>query len=36
MDFPFYSSNANLVPPIASGQIDWAGNNLGPASARAT
>ena len=30
VDFPFYSSNANLVPPIASGQIDWAGSNLGP------
>ena len=28
IDFPSYSSNANLVPPIASGQIDWAGNNL--------
>jgi peptide/nickel transport system substrate-binding protein len=30
VDFPFYSTNANLVPPIASGQIDWAGSNLGP------
>ena len=30
VDFPFYSSNANLVPPISSGQIDWAGSNLGP------
>ena len=30
IDFPFYSSNANLVPPIASGQIDWAGSNVGP------
>ncbi|HEY6279018.1 MAG TPA: ABC transporter substrate-binding protein [Streptosporangiaceae bacterium] len=30
VDFPFYSSNANLVPPIASGAIDWAGSNLGP------
>lgn len=26
IDFPSYNSNANLVPPIASGQIDWAGN----------
>ncbi len=26
VDFPSYSSNANLVAPIASGQIDWAGN----------
>lgn len=30
VDFPFYASNANLVPPIASGAIDWAGSNLGP------
>jgi peptide/nickel transport system substrate-binding protein len=27
-DFPSYTSNANLVPPVASGQIDWAGNNI--------
>ncbi len=26
IDFPSYNNNANLVPPIASGQIDWAGN----------
>jgi peptide/nickel transport system substrate-binding protein len=26
VDFPSYNTNANLVPPIASGQIDWAGN----------
>jgi peptide/nickel transport system substrate-binding protein len=26
IDFPSYDTNANLVPPIASGQIDWAGN----------
>ena len=26
IDFPSYNTNANLVPPIASGQIDWAGN----------
>jgi peptide/nickel transport system substrate-binding protein len=30
VNFPFYNSNANLVPPIASGSIDWAGSNLGP------
>jgi ABC-type transport system substrate-binding protein len=28
VDFPSYTSNANLVPPIASGQIDWAGNQI--------
>jgi ABC-type transport system substrate-binding protein len=28
IDFPSYNSNANLVPPIASGQIDFAGNFL--------
>jgi peptide/nickel transport system substrate-binding protein len=28
VDFPSYTSNANLVPPVASGQIDWAGNNI--------
>jgi ABC-type transport system substrate-binding protein len=26
IDFPSYNTNANLVPPIASGAIDWAGN----------
>jgi len=26
IDFPSYNTNANLVPPIASGQIGWAGN----------
>src|SRR6516225_4419457 len=26
IDFPSYNSNANLVPPIQSGSIDWAGN----------
>ena len=26
IDFPSYDTNANLVPPIANGQIDWAGN----------
>lgn len=26
IDFPSYNTNANLVPPVASGQIDWAGN----------
>jgi peptide/nickel transport system substrate-binding protein len=26
IDFPAYNTNANLVPPISSGQIDWAGN----------
>lgn len=26
IDFPSYSSNANLVAPISAGQIDWAGN----------
>jgi peptide/nickel transport system substrate-binding protein len=26
IDFPSYNTNANLVPPIASGSIDWAGN----------
>jgi peptide/nickel transport system substrate-binding protein len=26
VEFPSYNTNANLVPPIASGQIDWAGN----------
>src|SRR5713226_1872359 len=28
VDFPSYTSNANLVPPVASGQIDWAGNQI--------
>jgi peptide/nickel transport system substrate-binding protein len=28
IDFPSYTSNANLVPPVASGQIDWAGNQI--------
>lgn len=26
IDFPAYNTNANLVPPVASGQIDFAGN----------
>ena len=26
IDFPAYNTNANLVPPISSGQIDFAGN----------
>jgi peptide/nickel transport system substrate-binding protein len=26
IDFPAYDTNANLVPPVASGQIDFAGN----------
>src|SRR6266851_5662205 len=26
IDFPSYNTNANLVPPIQSGAIDWAGN----------
>jgi len=29
VDFPAYTSNANLIPPVSSGQIDWAGNSLG-------
>jgi peptide/nickel transport system substrate-binding protein len=28
VDFPSYTSNANLVPPVSSGQIDWAGNSI--------
>jgi ABC-type transport system substrate-binding protein len=28
VSFPSYTSNANLVPPVASGQIDWAGNQI--------
>jgi peptide/nickel transport system substrate-binding protein len=28
VDFPSYTSNADLVPPVASGQIDWAGNSI--------
>src|SRR5690348_17033100 len=28
IDFPSYNTNANLVPPIQSGQIDWAGNYI--------
>lgn len=26
VDFPAYSTNANLVPPIQTGQIDWSGS----------
>jgi peptide/nickel transport system substrate-binding protein len=26
IDFPSYNTNANLVPPIQNGSIDWAGN----------
>src|SRR6266536_1847672 len=29
IDFPSYNTNANLVPPIANGQIDWADNYTG-------
>jgi peptide/nickel transport system substrate-binding protein len=28
VDFPSYTSNANLVPPVATGAIDWAGNQI--------
>jgi peptide/nickel transport system substrate-binding protein len=28
VNFPSYTSNANLVPPVASGAIDWAGNQI--------
>jgi peptide/nickel transport system substrate-binding protein len=28
ISFPAYNSNFNLVQPVATGQIDWAGNNL--------
>ncbi len=28
IDFPAYNTNANLVPPVASGQIDFAGNYI--------
>ena len=28
IDFPSYTSNANLVTPVASGAIDWAGNSI--------
>jgi peptide/nickel transport system substrate-binding protein len=28
VDFPAYTSNANLVPPVAGGTIDWAGNSM--------
>jgi peptide/nickel transport system substrate-binding protein len=28
ISFPAYTSNFNLVQPVASGQIDWAGNDL--------
>jgi peptide/nickel transport system substrate-binding protein len=28
VDFPAYTSNANLVAPVASGAIDWAGNSI--------
>jgi peptide/nickel transport system substrate-binding protein len=28
ISFPAYNSNFNLVQPVASGQIDWAGNDL--------
>jgi ABC-type dipeptide transport system, periplasmic component len=36
VDFPFYSSNANLVPPIASGRSTGPAATWGPASARTT
>ena len=28
INFPAYNTNANLVPPVASGQIDFAGNYI--------
>ena len=28
IDFPAYNTNANLVPPVSSGQIDFAGNYI--------
>jgi peptide/nickel transport system substrate-binding protein len=28
ISYPAYNSNFNLVQPVASGQIDWAGNDL--------
>ena len=28
ISFPAYTSNFNLVQPVAAGQIDWAGNDL--------
>jgi peptide/nickel transport system substrate-binding protein len=28
ISFPAYTSNFNLVQPVATGQIDWAGNDL--------
>jgi peptide/nickel transport system substrate-binding protein len=28
ISFPAYNSNFNLVQPVATGQIDWAGNDL--------
>ena len=28
IDFPAYNTNANLVPPVSSGQIDFAGNYM--------
>jgi ABC-type transport system substrate-binding protein len=28
ISFPSYNTNDNLVPPVASGQIDWAGNYI--------
>ena len=28
IDFPAYNTNANLVPPVAGGQIDFAGNYI--------
>ena len=28
VDFPAYNTNANLVPPVANGQIDFAGNYI--------
>ncbi len=28
IDFPAYNTNANLVPPVASGDIDFAGNYI--------
>ncbi len=28
VSFPSYNTNDNLVPPVAAGQIDWAGNYI--------
>ena len=33
ISFPAYASNADLLPPVASGQIDWAGISISGAQA---